>query len=180
MTDVPSAYTSQGYKGLRVNSGETALEFATLFAPHFENRFARVTGTVTSTSTSFADVTGMTFSVDANTDYIFEFDVIFQSSAAGTGIAFAVNGPASPTSIVGATWITPNSRTALTNGNFVVYDSGTPTSASTVNTDSYALVRGVFRNGANAGTFALRFASETGTAVTVRTGSTGRIYRTIA
>jgi len=50
-------------------------------------------------SDSYADVTDLSFSVAANTDYAFNFYVTFQSDATTRGVAFSMNGPASPTAI---------------------------------------------------------------------------------
>jgi hypothetical protein len=175
LDDVPTSYTGNGLNVVRVNSGATALEFYDL--KHVPTTVARVTGTVTSTSTSFADITGLTFSVAANTSYLLECEIIYQSTAAGTGIAFGVNGPATPTSVQIFTQIM-TTATAQVVGNQNAYDTGTATASATANTNLRGRLVCILDNGNNSGTLAVRFASETGTAVSVRVGSVARLTQT--
>jgi hypothetical protein len=129
----------------------------------------------TNNTTSFADATGLSFSVAANTDYLFDFDVIFQTDAVTTGISLSVNGPTSPNDILYDTAIYDG--TNIVTANVRAYDTGTATTAiDAANTSTYAKVRGIFRNGANAGTFILRFKSEVGAStVTIKAGSAGKL-----
>ena len=137
---------------------------------------ARLTGDLTSTVVTFADATGLSFSVAANTTYQYEFHLIYQTAATTTGIAFAMNGPASPTSIVGEVLIGV-SLTGTSVRYFRAYDSGAAsTSIDTANADTHATIRGTFVNGANAGTLIVRFASEVGgSTVTLKAGSNGAL-----
>jgi hypothetical protein len=130
---------------------------------------------LTTTSTSFGDATGLSFSVSANTDYLFEFHIIFRSAATTTGIALAVNGPSGPAAIVVQRQI-PTSLTAVTMGQARAYNSGAASSGvDVINADNLAILQGILRNGANSGTVILRFASEVaGSTVTVRAGSMAR------
>lgn len=139
----------------------------------------------TSTSVSFADATGLNFAAAANTDYVFEFDVIFRSAAVTTGIALAVNGPASPTLIVVQTAIPGLTGEATLSpivqfGYARAYDVGTPTTGIDVaDSNTHAIVKGIIRNGSNAGTVILRFASEVGgSQVDIKIGSVVK-YRKI-
>lgn len=132
----------------------------------------------TSTSTSFADVSGLTFSVAANTSYAFEFEGGFSSSAATEGQALSVNGPASPTSISYTVQsFNVNDASAPPRSDFVTaYDSTAAlrmTGPSPGGTTCSWRVKGILRNGANAGTLALRFRAETGggNSVTIKAGS---------
>jgi len=143
---------------------------------------ARTTGDVTNNTTTFANITGLTFAIAPNTDYIFEAWIIFQSDTAGTGIKFAVNGPTSPVAVamlahipVGitlyASCVTLASR---------AYDTGTPSvQVDTANANLLCKIDGIIRNGSNSGTFALRFAAETTGIVKIMTGSVLR-YRQVA
>lgn len=139
----------------------------------------RTTSDVTNSTTTFADVTGLTFAVAPNTDYIFEAWLIFQSNTAACGIKFAVNGPASPTAVVIQTHI-PTTLTALTHGAAIAYNSGTASaSVAVINTSYLGRVTGIIRNGANSGTLAIRFAAETTGIVKIMTGSVLRYRQTL-
>lgn len=143
---------------------------------------ARTTGDVTNSTMIFANVTGLTFPIGINEDYIFEAWLIFQSNTAGTGIKFAVNGPASPVAVVMlahvpialtlyASCVTLASR---------AYDTGTPSvSVDTINSNLLCKIDGVIRNGGNGGTVAIRFAAETTGIVKIMAGSVLR-YRRVA
>ena len=128
----------------------------------------------TSSSTSYADVTGLTASVAANTTYVFEAYIIWQSSGSPEGIGLAVNGPASPTLLV-------SHAAANTSANYyqfititTAYDTGVLATQGAGATNRAAHVRGVITTGASSGTFAIRYRAETGGAnsATVKTGST--------
>lgn len=140
-------------------------------------RFAHTTADQTAIGTAYTDVTGLTFSVVANGVYEFEFQVWIDSDATTTGIDVAVNGPASPTAIV----YEQRYHTAL---NTIVTARATAYDANTASTDSNGAtarlfsVKGILRNGANAGTLALRAKREAvGTGPNVRSGSWGRITK---
>jgi len=142
-------------------------------------QIVRTTGDITNSTTTFADVTGLTFAVAANTDYIFEAWLIFRSDTQTTGIKFAVNGPASPTAVVIQTHI-PITLVSVTQGAAVAYDSGTASaSVAVINTSYLGHVTGIIRNGANSGTLAIRFAAETTGIVKIMTGSVLRYRQTL-
>ncbi len=130
-------------------------------------------------STTMQTATGLAFAVSSAALYRFEFIVGWQSIAITTGIAFGVNGPASPTMLVYETDIS----TGLIGG--VVTRTGRAFNVQTVaslaidssGVNSYAYVGGVLRNGVNAGTLQLQFASEVaGSTVSVRGGSVGLLF----
>ena len=134
-----------------------------------------------STSTTLADVTDLSFSAAANTDYAFEFFVVFQSAATTTGIELAVNGPSGSA----FTYVARPQVTNTGNGTdnfqeqtFVAAD-GTITTASidTANTRRVALISGAVSVGANSGTVTLRFGSKvSSSSVTIKKGSWGRSF----
>jgi hypothetical protein len=139
----------------------------------------RTASDLTNSTTTFANVTGLTFAIGVNEDYIFEAWIIFQSNTATTGIKFAINGPASPTAVVIQTRI-PISLVSVTLGGARAYDSGTASaSVDTINSNLLAHIVGIIRNGSSSGTFAIRFAAETTGIVKVMTGSVLR-YRKVA
>lgn len=138
----------------------------------------RKTSDQSSTVVALADVTGLSFAVAANTDYIFEFTVLYNTVGATTGIALAVNGPASPTQILGGI-ITGADSNNVYPGAFSAYDSAVISVRGNA-TLSTAVVRGILRNGANAGTLILRFASEIATeSVTIKAGSFVRFHNAV-
>ena len=152
-------------------------------ADHIENeKLVRVTADVSNSTTTFADITGLSFSVDANKDYIFEAWLIFQTAATTTGIAIAGNGPASPTAFVLHAAIPVGITLYASDSNLAsrAYDTGTPsTGIDVANANTLAHVVGILRNGVNAGTFALRFKSEVAaSAVTIKIGSVLRYRQT--
>lgn len=170
--DLPQGSTNLYFSGKTTDSlpeGTTYL---------YGDGIARTTGDVTNATSSFADATGLTFSILASKDYVFEAWVLFQSDTATTGIALGVNGPASPTSVTIQTQI-PISLVAVTAGGARAYDSGTATaSVDTINVNLLAKISGIIRNGSNAGTLAIRFAAETTGTVKVMTGSILRWRKT--
>lgn len=126
---------------------------------------------VQNTSSALADVTGFAFAVEANTDYWFNFYVVYQNTDA-LGVQLAVNGPASPTSIV-TFCIYPQSLSGWSLGSANAYNSPVTNTVSPVNLDTFGQLEGVFRNGANAGNLILRFAPITnGQTMTVKANST--------
>ncbi len=131
----------------------------------------------TAIGTSFADVTGLGFAVLANTTYAFEYFLICDADATTTGIDVAVNGPASPTNIdyeqVSWTSTTVQSIVGAT-----AYDNNTANANSNGTTRRIFVVRGILRNGANAGTLIPRAKREVaGTGPNVRAGSWGKLTR---
>jgi hypothetical protein len=134
---------------------------------------------VANSTTAFADVTGLSFPILANKDYIFDVWLLFQSSVTTTGIKLAVNGAASPVAIGIQTHI-PTTLTAITHGCAVAYNSGmASTGVPVINTSYLANITGILRNGNNAGTLIIRFAAETMGTVKIMAGSILR-YRQVA
>lgn len=130
----------------------------------------------TAIGTAFADINGLSFPVAANKAYAFEFHILIDSDATTTGIDVAVNGPSSPTSIEyeQVYWSTANARTERHGS---TYDNDTASTTSNGTAARWYLVRGILRNGANAGTLAARAKREAvGSGPNARTGSYGVLY----
>lgn len=165
-----------------VGGGETALHSHAGGAGEAEV-IKVTTADVTNATITFADVTGLTFEMLANKTYIIEVWLIFQSSATATGAKFALNGPASEVAVV-LHAVIPISLSLYASSPTMAsrtYDRGTPSvSIDTANADMLAMLHGIVRNGANAGTLAVRFACEVETSpgVTVKAGSVLR-YRQV-
>jgi hypothetical protein len=127
-----------------------------------------------STSTTAADVTGLSFAVTAGVTYQFEFYVVWRCAATtGSGIGLSINGPASPTTLAYMV-DTPSSATARTLGNRRAYDTfGAVTAIDAANSDSLATIRGVLRPSAS-GTLIVRYrAGTSGSGATVKANSFG-------
>ncbi len=134
-------------------------------------RYVYLSADVTRAATSYADVTGMNFSVAANKNYEMKCSIIYRSSITTTGIGIALNGPASPALVAGQ-FTSNSSATAFNGRSFNAYNgTGKTTGVQTANADIYGLFNASFRNGATAGTLTLRFASENTGTVTIRTGT---------
>jgi hypothetical protein len=141
---------------------------------------ARKTSDQTTTSTSFADVTGLTFAVSANTNYWVRFFIFFQTSATTEGAQFSVNGPTGTYKIGG---FVPVSAVAAGGGTIghasgaAADTTGLAFNAGPGTTDTIAIIEGVVLVGASGGTLALRVRTETGGAnsTTVKTNSVGQI-----
>lgn len=141
----------------------------------------RTTEDVTNNTTTFATITGLSFSMLANKDYIFEAWILFQSNTATVGIKFAGYSSVSAT----AFGLLASIPIALTINNSCVavaaraYDTGTPSpSVDTINSNLLCKIDGIVRNGASPGTFYLRFAAETSGIVKIMTGSVLRYRQT--
>lgn len=165
---------SQGIQGIQGIQGLQGL------AGPIGNTGVSTTGVVASKTadqpligTAFADVTSTGLAVAANTSYAFEFQIIADADAVTTGIDISVNGPASPTSInYTVTYWT--SATVTAKRPFSVYDGNTASTGSNGATRAVYTVKGVLRNGANAGTLVARAKREAvGTGPNVRAGSHG-------
>lgn len=137
---------------------------------------ARMSADITNSTTSFSDATGLSFAVEANKTYYITFFIRYRVSIATDGIRLAVNGPASPTLILGRTTIQTNASTA-SQAHFRAYDTpGVVTTAvEGADTDMLAVMDVIFVNGANAGTLVVRVASEVAATVATIKASSGGI-----
>jgi hypothetical protein len=126
---------------------------------------------VATTSTTIANVTGLSFNVIAGNTYKFRFFIAYTSAATTTGSRWSINGPA-------ATFLYYFSNysltaTAMTNNQGLSgYNLPAAANASSAATGSnIAIIEGIIRPSAN-GTLIARFASEvSGNAITAKTGS---------
>jgi hypothetical protein len=143
----------------------------------------RKTANQTSTITALTNVNDLTFQVSSNSDYAFEFFVIFESAATGNGIKLAVNAPTNSTLSYHISAQVNNNTTAgasMQDQTFNVSDGTLTTPSIDANSQGRAaLVKGFISMGNDSGTLALRFASETSggsNSATIRKGSWGRVY----
>jgi hypothetical protein len=178
--EAPAAITS--YKALVPAAGPTNSNSAWLFsnANPSVGSFAKMQQTAITTSaytnatTSFTTVTGgntLQFSVEANTNYVAECQIMWQGSAGTTGPKFQWTGPASPTAVaatlVSAVTATTTLYASATAFSSALADTGTITTATNF---LAALTLGVV-NGANAGTVTLQAAANGTGTLTIQPGS---------
>jgi len=103
----------------------------------------------------------MSFPVDANSTYVFEVYIVFQSSSISYGVGFSINGPENPVWALHQTMVT-QTATANIYLNGFGYNLPNNTSASVVaaNTNYLAKMRGTIATGADGGTLILRWRGE--------------------
>ena len=129
--------------------------------------------------TGFADVASLSFPVVANGIYAFRFFLPFATTDSTEAGNFAVNGPASPTNLI------YEARYSTSIGQSVplvktAYDSSLAQTSGPGATPKACTLEGLFENGANAGTFTARAATETGSGgrvTTVQRGAFGLLWR---
>jgi hypothetical protein len=134
-----------------------------------------------STNTSLVAVTNLSFSVSTNTDYAFEFFVVFQSSSTANGISLAVNAPTGATLtylVTPQVQNSPNGPNDFWNQTLDVANGTIATSSiDTANTNRVAFVRGAVSIGSTAGTINLMFGSgASGKTTTIKKGSWGTFF----
>lgn len=135
------------------------------------------TADVTNATTSWADITGLTYPVEANKAYYFECGIIYICNATTTGARFGVNGPAVSYlrgsgfgtvtgSVTAAALSTPAAAVSAVDTSMIGAQTTGPA------TEVYAHFSGVYVPSA-AGTFAVRSQSEVAvaSAVIIRRGS---------
>lgn len=163
-----------GITDLAIADGGTGASTASAALTNLGISRVRITGDVTNSTTSFADVTGLSFSLSANTTYGFIFHVLVTTPATTQGYCIAMDGPASPTAFSYQS-MQPLSSSTQTPSHQTSYNAGT-TGTSAPSGTFLVVIAGQIVNGANAGTLIVRFLSETaGQTVTVKAGSTGTL-----
>lgn len=111
--------------------------------------------TTKNNNATLVDVTGLSFSVLANTTYVFDF-VIHFITPAGANLKYTLTGPASPTGVrFGTTTVTGSGTGDPTDTNAF---ATTLAMTVTATVDRMFIVKGLLRNGANAGTVQFQFA----------------------
>lgn len=129
---------------------------------------------------TIADITGLSFSVNAGETYFFRGVIDITTAATTTGGRISVNGPSSPTRLAYATnWPTTGNTTTPAHG-MSAYDLPAASNASCAQTTgNIATIEGFITPSAN-GTVILRFASEVASsAITAKAGSVLQWMRVI-
>jgi len=135
--------------------------------------FITMTAEVTNSTTTLANVTGLSFSAAASTTYMFSVAGLFDSAAATTGIAVSATGPTSPTAY-SLTCSILSAADTFTTFSEVAYGGNGPTATTIAQDVDYPFFcTGILVNGANAGTVQIQFKSEVGASqVAIRPGTT--------
>jgi hypothetical protein len=129
---------------------------------------------VANSTTTLADVTGLSFSVVANTVYRFNFLVVYDVPGTATGSRWTLNGPAQ--NMLAYVTRANLNASAQTITPLNAYEAGAANASSSFINGNIASIEGIVRPTAN-GTVILRFATEVGgSAVTVRAGSTVEVW----
>lgn len=145
----------------------------------------RVAADVTTTSTTFVNVTGLTWYVAASTSYTFACRLAYTTtggSADANELDLSVNGPASP-SAVRYTVTYAQTATTVNAWSANAYDTDGPNTGSTPGTVLPAVIRGTIENGLTAGAVFIRMRrfwdgnNSEGTSATVSRGSFCTVYR---
>ena len=132
------------------------------------------------TANSIADVTGLSFSVNANETYFFRFTIFYTSASSNTGSRWTVNGPGI-TALHYRSNYALNATTETVNSGMGSYDLPASSNANSTNTTlgNIAIVEGFITPSAS-GTVIARFASEiSSSAITAKAGSILEWVRTL-
>lgn len=133
---------------------------------------------VSNSTTTLADATGLSFSLDANSLYIVEGYIVWDTSATANGIKIACTVPSGATINAGH-FITDAATGTPDSNSWNANDVATATSASPFTTGNLGKVNAICKTSSTSGTWQLRFACETTGTITIKAGSVLR-YRKVA
>lgn len=130
----------------------------------------------TVTASSFADITGLSFSVSSASAYYFEFFLNWNVAVTTNGAKFSISGPSAPTRVNYQIDISTGLSGSLVRS-AQAYDTCVAITAAASTGTWPAWIGGVLITGGNAGTLIARAAPRvTTTNVTVSSGSIGLLY----
>lgn len=138
----------------------------------------RMAQDVANATTSLANATGLSFAAAANSDYIIDANILWNTSGTAVGIKLSADFSSTGHTIAGQ-WIVNVANGTLDGAAFNADDVTVTTTAAPFTTSNHAKLWAILRTGANAGTFIVRFAAETTGTITVRTGSVLRYEKTL-
>ena len=129
-----------------------------------------------STSTTFANVTDLSYSINASTTYSIECNFTYITAVTTTALQLSLNGPAAATAIRFAVR-TNTTATAMHSASQSAYDANTNPATGGGATSLPVRLFGTITNGINAGTLAVRMRTEVNaSSVTVQRGSFCILY----
>jgi hypothetical protein len=129
-------------------------------------------------STTFADATGVTIALEANKVYRFLVHVPFNLAGIISGYKFQLLGPTSPTNYIASTKLL-NTVAGTLLGATVQTALGTAVNGGLATSGNHVFeVSGVIENGANAGSLKLQFAQNVsdGSAITIKRGAFIQVF----
>lgn len=131
------------------------------------------------TANTIADVTGLSFAVNANETYWFQFNIFYTAPINTTGSRWSINGPASPTLLVYRSNYSLTATSETVNSGLSAYDLPAAANATSISGNNFATIEGFIRPSAS-GTVIARFASEvSSSAIVAKAGSACRWVRTL-
>jgi hypothetical protein len=134
-------------------------------------------GVLNATNT-YANVTGLTFSIVASGVYVIEAHLFHTAETTGTGVQFALNGPTIGAGTIVYNIIHPLTATTLNFDAGVAYQTAqTSTSTVSATVPALAVLSGAITNGDTAGTLAVQFRSEDTNDAIITGGSWARVTR---
>ena len=172
--------TANGYAGLGTDGKVPA---AQLPASGGGVPTVKKTADQASSLLTYSDITGLGFTLLANTSYEFKYRLIFQSSSTTNGFGFSLNGPLTPPLLhYEVRYQTTANATAgtsvVTSRMDTAYDAMPATAATIAQAvNLVCMIEGLITTGAVGGTLIPRFRGELTTAnITVKAGSVGRLF----
>lgn len=129
-------------------------------------------------TTTLADAAGLTFSALANSTYIIEGFILWNSSAITVGIKLSATASGSPT-ITAGHFITDSSSGTPDSSSYNANDVVVTTGASAFTTYNTGKLNAILKTAGSSSVWQLRFAAETTGTITIKVGSTLR-YRKVA
>jgi hypothetical protein len=169
--DVTTTPPSDG-QSLVFDDGDNLWKPATVSGGSGYRTLVTLGSDVANATTSYADVTGLSFAVTNGTTYRFQALIIYDASATTVGSKWAMNGPATSLLAYHVSW--PG---AAANNHSVIFTNGWDTGGGSVSTGSpaaasnIAMIFGVFTASAS-GTVVVRNQAESGGTITAKAGST--------
>src|SRR3990170_4521154 len=138
----------------------------------------RLASDVVVTTNVIQDVTGLSFAVAANSVYSFNFDILYDVGATGTGAGFSINCDGCVIDRIGYTVKQlGNSPTAVTIYTRNAVNTITEENSSPFTNSNHVTIDGILVTGGTGGTLIVRGISEvTITPVTVKAGSNGLLH----
>jgi hypothetical protein len=140
-------------------------------------QMSMVTSQYTNATTTFSNVTGLSFAIDASTNYAISCKLIYQGSATTTGMKIQFTGPASPTKVTAQTFQTTTTgaagvfySAAVDGTTFAVTLAG-PAAIVTTGADLSSTLDVGVENGTTAGTWQLQAAANGVGTLTIQVGS---------
>jgi len=157
----------QGPKGDKGDPGDDALEAETVVVK---------VGDTANSTTTLANATGLSFTADANSTYIIEGFLLYDTSATTVGIKLSASATNSPTILAGH-FITDAGNGTPDSSSFNTTDVVVTTSASSFTTYNSGSLHCVLKTAGSTSVFTIRFAAETTGTITLKGSSTLRIRK---